>query len=64
MTKKIIGLLAVLLCAPALVTTMAASLEPTGQGSYVVTGTLEELDVSTMSGKIKTDLEQTVAYTI
>ncbi len=64
MTKKIIGLLAVLLCAPALATTMAASLEPTGQGSYVVTGTLEELDVSTMSGKIKTDLEQTAAFTI
>jgi hypothetical protein len=30
MTVKIIGLLAVLLCAPALATTMAASLEPTG----------------------------------
>ena len=64
MTKKIIGLPAAVLCAPALATTMAASPEPTGQGSYVVTGTLEELDVSTMSGKIKTDLEQTVAFTI
>jgi hypothetical protein len=64
MTVKIIGLLAVLLCAPALATTMAASPEPTGQESHVVTGTLEELDLSTMSGKIKTDLEQTVAFTI
>jgi hypothetical protein len=64
MTVQIIGLLAVLLCAPALATTMAASPEPTGQESHVVTGTLEELDVSTMRGKIKTDLEQTVAFTI
>jgi len=61
---KIIGLLAVLLCAPALATTMAASPEPTGQDSHVVTGTLEELDLSKMSGKIKTDLKQTVAFTI
>jgi len=64
MTVKIIGLLAVLLCAPSLTTTMAASPEPTGQDSHVVTGTLEELDLSKMSGKIKTDLEQTVAFTI
>jgi len=64
MTIKIIGLLAMLLCAPALATIMAASSEPTGQDSYVVIGTLEELDLSTMSGKIKTDLEQTVAFTI
>jgi hypothetical protein len=64
MTVKIIGLLAVLLCAPALATTMAASPEPMGQDSHVVTGTLEELDLSKMSGKIKTDLEQTVAFTI
>ena len=64
MTVKIIGLLAVLLCAPALVTTMAASPEPTGQDSQVVTGMLEELDLAKMSGKIKTDLEQTVAFTI
>lgn len=64
MTVKIIGLLAVLLCAPSLATTMGASTEPMGQDSHVVTGTLEELDVSTMSGKIKTDLEQTVAFTI
>ena len=41
MTVKIIGLLAVLLCAPSLATTMAASPEPTGQDSHVVTGTLE-----------------------
>jgi hypothetical protein len=43
---------------------MAASPEPTGQNSHVITGTLEELDLSKMSGKIKTDLEQTVAFTI
>ena len=61
---KTIGLLAVLLCAPTLATTMGASPEPTSQDSHVVTGTLEELDLSTMSGKIKTDLEQTVAFTI
>ena len=42
MTVKIIALFAVLLCAPALVTTMAASSEPTGQDSHVVTGTLED----------------------
>ena len=64
MTAKIIGLFAVLLCAPALATTMAASPEPTGQDSPVVTGTLEELDLSNMSGKIKTDLEKTVVFTI
>ena len=64
MTKKIIGLLAVLLSAPALATTMAASPEPTSHDSHVVTGTLEELDVSMMSGKIKTDVEQPVAFTI
>ena len=43
---------------------MAVSPEPTGQDSHVVTGTLEELDLSTMSGKIKTDLKQTVTFTI
>jgi len=64
MTVKIISLLALLLCAPALATTMAASPEHTVQDSHVVTGTLEELDLSKMSGKIKTDLEQTVAFTI
>ena len=64
MTVKIIGLLAVLLCAPALATTMAASPEPPSQDSHVVTGTLEELDLSKLSGKIKTDLGQTVAFTI
>jgi hypothetical protein len=61
---KTIGLLAVLLCAPAIATTMAASPEATGQDAHVVTGTLEELDLSKMSGKIKTDLAQTVAFTI
>jgi len=64
MTVKIIGLLAVLLCAFSWATTMAAAPEHTGQDSHVVTGTLEELDLSKMSGKIKTDLEQTVAFTI
>jgi hypothetical protein len=64
MPVKIIGLLAVLLCALSLATTMAASPEHTGQDSHVVTGTLEELDLSKLSGKIKTDLEQTVAFTI
>lgn len=64
MSGKIIGLLAMLLSAPSLSTTMAASPEPTGQDSHVVTGTLEELDLSKMSGKIKTDLGQTVAFTI
>jgi hypothetical protein len=64
MTIKTIGLLAVLLCAPSLATTMAAAPETAGQDSHVVTGTLEELDLSKMSGKIKTDLERTVAFTI
>jgi hypothetical protein len=61
---KTMGLLAVLLCAPAFSTTMAASPEDTGQDAHVVTGTLEELDLAKMSGKIKTDLAQTVAFTI
>ena len=43
---------------------MAASPEHTGQGTQVVIGTLEELDVSKMSGKIKTDLGQTVVFTM
>ena len=60
---KTIGLLAVLLCGPAFVI-MAASPEATGQGTQVVTGTLEELDLSKMSGKIKTDLAQMVAFRI
>jgi len=64
MTVKIIGLLALLLSALSLETTMAAPPEPTGQDSHVVTGTLEELDLTKLSGKVKTDLEQTVAFTI
>jgi hypothetical protein len=64
MPVKIIGLLAVLLCALSLATTMAASPEPKGQGSHVVTGTLKELDLPKMSGKITTDLGQTIAFTI
>lgn len=59
-----IGLLAVLLCGPTFATTMAASPEATGQDTHVVTGTLEELDLSNMSGKIKTDLAQRVAFII
>ena len=64
MPIKIIGLLAVLLCALSLATTMASSAEPKGQDSTVVTGTLKELDLSKMSGKITTDLGQTIAFTI
>lgn len=64
MTVKIIGLLALLLSALSWGTTLAASPEQSGQDSNVVTGTLQELDLSKMTGKIKTDLEQTVAFTI
>lgn len=64
MSVKMIVLLAVLLSAPSLSMTMAASPEPTGEGTHVVTGTLEELDMSKMSGKIKTDLGQTVVFTM
>ena len=63
MTVKTISLLVVLLCGPAFAI-MAASPEATGQDTHVVTGTLEELDLSKMSGKIKTDLAQMVAFTI
>jgi len=64
MSVKSIVLLAILLSAPFLSTTMAASPEHTGEGTHVVIGTLEELDMSKMSGKIKTDLEQTVVFTM
>lgn len=64
MSVKMIVLLAVLLSAPPLSMTMAASPEQTGQGTHVVIGTLEELDMSKMSGKIKTDLGQTVVFTM
>lgn len=63
MAVKITILVAVLLSAP-LAITIAASPEPMGQDSHVVTGTLQELDLTKMTGKIKTDLEQTVAFTI
>ena len=53
-----------LVSAPSLATTMAASPEHTGQGTHVVIGTLDELDMSKMSGKIKTDLGQTVVLTM
>jgi len=63
LTVKMIVLLAMLLTSP-LITAMAATPEHAGQDSNVVTGTLQELDLSKMTGKIKTDLEQTVAFTI
>jgi hypothetical protein len=59
-----IRLLALLLCALSLTTALAASPEPLDQNSHVVTGTLKELDLPKMTGKITTDLEQTVAFTI
>jgi len=61
---KMIVLLAILLSAHTLATTMAASPEHTGQGTHVVIGMLEELDMSKMSGKIKTDLGQVVVFTM
>ena len=64
MSVKMIVLLAMLLSAPSLSMSMAASPEHTGQGTHVVIGTLEELDMSKMSGKIKTDLGQTVVFTM
>ncbi len=64
MAVKIIVLLALLLSAPSLTTIMAAPPEDTGKESHVVIGTLEELDLVRMSGKIKTDLEQTVPFTM
>ncbi|MGH7184074.1 MAG: hypothetical protein ACREJN_19155 [Nitrospiraceae bacterium] len=64
MTVKTIVLFAMLLGAPSVAMIMAAPPEPTGDKSYVVIGTLAELDWSTMSGKIKTDLERTVAFTM
>ena len=64
MAVKIIVLLAMLLSAPSLATIMAAPPEHTGKESHVVVGTLEELDLVKMSGKIKTDLDQTVAFTM
>ena len=62
MPVKMILLLALLLSAPLMTTAMAASPEPTGQNTHVVIGTLEELDTSKMSGKITTDLGQTVVF--
>jgi len=60
MAAKTILLLAMLLGAPSLATIVAASPEEMEKDSYVVTGTLIELDLTKASGKIKTDLEQTV----
>lgn len=64
MLLKIIILLAMLISPPSLATSKAASPEPTRQGTDVVTGTLEELDLTKMSGKIKTDIGKTVAFTM
>jgi len=64
MTVKNVVLLAMLLSAPFLATAMATSPEQTGQDTHVVIGTLEELDMSKMSGKLKTDLGQTVVFTM
>jgi hypothetical protein len=64
MVLKIIGLLAVLLCPPFLIATNAAAPEQTGQDSHVVIGILEELDLVKLTGKVKTDLQKTVAFTI
>ena len=64
MAVKQIVLFAMLLSAPSLTTVVAASPEETDQGSYVVSGTLEELDVAKESGKIKTDLGQTIAFSL
>lgn len=64
MILKIIILLAMLISTPSLSTANAASPEPTRQGTDVVTGTLEELDLTKMSGKIKTDIGKTVAFTM
>ncbi|MEO6543176.1 MAG: hypothetical protein ABIP05_03930 [Nitrospiraceae bacterium] len=58
----LLALLLTMLTMPLLMTTMAASPEPTDQNTHVVIGTLEELDTSKMSGKIKTDLGQTVVF--
>ena len=64
MAAKMILLLAMLLGALPLATIVAASPEETEKDSSVVTGILEELDLTKASGKIKTDLDQTVAFTL
>lgn len=64
MATKMLLLLAMLLGAPSLATIVIASPEEADKDSYVVTGTLEELDLAKATGKIKTDLDQTVAFTL
>ena len=64
MALKVIILLAMLLGSPSLATITTASPEGMGKESNVVVGTLEDLNLSTMSGKIKTDLDRTVAFTM
>ncbi len=63
MTVKIVVLL-ILLSAPSMAITMAASPEASEQGTHVIAGTLEALDMSKMTGKLKTDLGQTVVFTM
>jgi hypothetical protein len=65
MATKMLLLLAMLLGAPpSLATIVFASPEGTDKDFSVVTGTLEELDLAKATGKIKTDLDQTVAFTL
>ena len=64
MAAKMIVLSAMLLGDPLLAPIVAASPEQTNKDSYVVTGTLQELDLAQARGKIKTDLEQTIAFTL
>jgi hypothetical protein len=64
MVAKMILLLAMLLGASSLATIVIASPEEGDKDSYVVTGTLEELDLAKANGKIKTDLGQTVVFTL
>lgn len=47
-----------------LTTAPAVSSESMDNGSHVVTGTLKELDLPKMSGKIITDRDQTIAFKI
>ena len=64
MNVKIV-VLAMLLSAPSMATTMAAPHEQVEEkDTHVVTGTLEALDTSKMTGKLKTDLGQTVIFTV
>ena len=59
-----IWLLALLLYAFCLTTALAAPPKSMDESSHVVTGTLKELDLPKLRGKITTDRNQTVAFTI